>query len=77
MIETMPNESAATAARKRVMLWSIPLWIGAGTLPGLNIMAGLSGHRDWLMASLTRTGAYALCGVGFGIWAARTVTRRA
>jgi hypothetical protein len=76
MIETMPKQEAAAAARKRVMLWSIPLWIGAGTLPGLNITAGLSGDRGWLMASLALTDLYALCGIGFGVWAARTVMRR-
>ena len=58
-----------------IMKRSTPLWIGSGLLFASDLMAGYSGNIDLLKASLILTGAFALYGVGFGIWAGRTLAR--
>jgi hypothetical protein len=70
-------EGSMSEAANLVMRRSIILWIGAGLIFPLNIWAGTSGHPVYFKAALVLTGAFAIFGVAFGIWAARTVTRPA
>ena len=65
------------AANVTVMKRATFLWIGAGLIIGLNIFAANQRSEAVIYGALIATGLYALFGMGFGIWAARTVTRAA
>lgn len=58
-----------------VMRRSIILWIGTGLLIAFNLFAASQQTPALTYAALVATGLFALFGIGFGIWAARTVTR--
>jgi hypothetical protein len=53
------------------------LWIGAGLIMGLNLFAAYAQSEAVIYGALLATGLFALVGIAFGIWAARTVTRAA
>jgi ABC-type proline/glycine betaine transport system permease subunit len=53
------------------------LWIGTGLIMGLNLFAAYQQSMAVIYGALVATGIFALVGVAFGIWAARTVTRAA
>ena len=59
-----------------VMRQTMILWIGSGLLSCLNIVAATSGDPTFVKISLALTAAFALFGVAFGVWAARTITRQ-
>jgi hypothetical protein len=60
-----------------VMKRSVFLWIGAALVMGLNASAAYHPSKLIIYTALATTALYALVGIGFGIWAARTVTRAA
>jgi hypothetical protein len=51
------------------------LWIGTGLIMGFNIFAAYRQSEALIYGALAATGLFALAGIAFGIWAARTVTR--
>lgn len=59
-----------------VMRRATVLWIGSGLFLALNIIAGFSGNIQFFRCALVLTAAFAIFGIAFGIWAARTITRR-
>jgi hypothetical protein len=63
------NEAGTTVMKRAVFLW-----IGAGLILGLNIIAAYRQDQAMIHAALAITGLFALVGTAFGIWAARTVT---
>ena len=59
-----------------VMRRSIILWVATAAVIAFNLFAA-SGHDGSLTyAALLLTGAMALFGIGFGLWAARILGRR-
>jgi Na+-transporting NADH:ubiquinone oxidoreductase subunit NqrD len=66
------NEANVTVMKRAVFLW-----IGAGLVLGLNVFAAYQQSAAVIYAALAITGLFALVGIGFGIWAARTITRAA
>lgn len=59
-----------------VMRRAVILWIGAGLLLGFNIFAASQQSLLLVFWALALTAAFALFGIGFGVWAARQVTAR-
>lgn len=66
--------NAATVA---VMKRAVFLWIGSGLILGFNIFAAYRQSLAVIYAALAVTGLFALGGIAFGIWAARSLTRAA
>ena len=63
-------------AKMLVMRRSVILWIGTGLLLGFNIVAASQQSLTLVYWALGLTAAFALSGIGFGVWAARQVTAR-
>ena len=63
------------AASVTVMKRAMYLWIGTGLVMGFNIFAAYQASEIAVYSALALTGLFALVGIGFGIWAARTVAR--
>ena len=61
-------------ANSLVMQRAVILWVGAGLLIGFNIFAASQRSPTLVYWALALTGAFALFGIAFGIWAARKVT---
>jgi len=59
-----------------VMRRSIILWIGTFIVVGFNLFAASQQEASITYTALILTGAMAVFGIGFGLWAARTVTKR-
>lgn len=59
-----------------VMRRSIILWIGTALVIAFNMFAASQQRAALIYTALAVTGAFALLAIGFGIWAARTVTRK-
>lgn len=64
------NEQSVTVMKRAVFLW-----IGSGLVLGLNIFAAYQRSETMIYSALAITGLFALFGIAFGIWAARTVAR--
>jgi len=62
-----------TEATKLVWRRSVILWIGAGLVTALNYIAATFGDQTLTYGALAVTGMFALFGIGFGIWAGRTL----
>ena len=62
-------------ANVTVMKRATLLWIASGLVLGLNIFAAYRADIALIYAALAITGAFALVGIAFGLWAARAVTR--
>jgi len=58
-----------------VMRRSIPLWIGALLLTTLNAFVALQPVSSLSFIALACSGAFALYGISFSVWAARRLTR--
>jgi hypothetical protein len=58
-----------------VMRRSIPLWIGAVLLTALNAFAFSQPASSLTLVALACSAAYALYGIGFGIWAGKRVAQ--
>lgn len=56
-----------------VMRRAVILWVGAGLLIGFNIFAASQRSASLVYWALALTGAFALFGIAFGIWAAKKV----
>ncbi|HEV7660124.1 MAG TPA: hypothetical protein VGO55_09795 [Allosphingosinicella sp.] len=65
-----------TEPRALVMRRSIILWIGTAIVVGFNLFAALRQEPSTTYAALVLTGSLAVFAIGFGIWAARTLTKR-
>lgn len=65
-----------TDAHVLVMQRAVVLWVGSGLLLGFNIFAAFQGRMDLVMGALAASGAFAVFGIAFGIWAARRITAR-
>lgn len=63
------------AATVTVLKRAMYLWIGAGLILGVNIFAAYQQSEALIFGALAATGLFALIGIAFGIWAARTLTR--
>lgn len=63
-------------ANMLVMQWAAILWIGSGLVTGFGIFAAYRQDMNLILWALAVTAAFALFGVGFGIWAARKITAR-
>jgi len=61
---------------RTVMKRSIPLWIGAVLLMTLNGLAAALPSLPLIYLALACSGAYALYGIGFGIWVGRRLAAR-
>jgi hypothetical protein len=61
-------------ANTLVMRRAVILWVGAGLLMGFNIYAASQRSPALIYWALALTGAFALFGIAFGIWAARKIT---
>lgn len=59
-----------------VMRRSIILWIATAIVIGFNLFAAARHEASTTYAALALTGGMAVFGIGFGIWAARTMTKR-
>jgi Flp pilus assembly protein protease CpaA len=59
-----------------VMRRSIILWVGTALVIAFNLFAAFRQDFATTYAALVLTGGLAVFGIGFGIWAARTMTRR-
>jgi hypothetical protein len=59
-----------------VMQWAAILWIGSGLVTGFGIFAAYRQDMNLILWALAVAAAFALFGVGFGIWAARKITAR-
>ena len=59
-----------------VMRRSLILWIGTALLIGFNLFAASQHDAALTYAALAATGLFALFGIGFGLWAAWTLTRK-
>lgn len=55
---------------------SIILWIATALVVGFNLFAALRPAPSMTYAALVLTGGLAVFGLGFGLWAARTMTKR-
>ena len=64
-------------ANVTVMRRTVWLWIASGLILGLNIFAAYRQSEALIYATLAVTAVFALAGIGFGIWAARTVAKAA
>ena len=58
-----------------VLRRSLVLWIGAATVISLLTAVAVLQDPAFTYAVLALTGAFALFGIGFGIWAANLLTR--
>ena len=65
-----------TEANVLVMKRAMFLWIGAGLLLAFNIFAASQQSASLVYWALALTGAFAVFGIGFGVWAARKVSSR-
>ncbi|RIA35362.1 hypothetical protein DFR49_4339 [Hephaestia caeni] len=65
-----------TDGHQIVMRRSMILWIGTALLIAFNVFAASQHSVALTYAALAATGAFALFGIGFGIWAAHMVTRQ-
>src|SRR3546814_6398305 len=65
-----------TDSHQIVMRRSMILWIGTALLIAFNLFAASQHSFALTYAALAATGVFALFAIGFGIWAARMVTRR-
>lgn len=63
-------------ANALVMRRAVILWVGAGLLLGFNIFAALQHSLTVVYWALALSAAFAVVGVGFGVWAAKTMTAR-
>jgi hypothetical protein len=59
-----------------VMRRSIILWIATAMVVGFNLFAAFRQDPPTTYAALALTGGLAVFAIGFGIWAARTMTKR-
>jgi uncharacterized membrane protein YoaK (UPF0700 family) len=59
-----------------VMRRSIILWIATAMVVGFNLFAAFRQDPSTTYAALILTGSLALFAIGFGIWAARRMTKR-
>lgn len=59
-----------------VMQRSVYIWIGTFALIAFNLFAATQRTPALTYVGLVATGAFAIIGIVFGIWAARTVTKR-
>lgn len=57
-----------------VMQRAVILWVGAGLLLGFNIFAASQQSLSLVYWALLLSGAFALFGIAFGIWAAKKVS---
>lgn len=57
-----------------VMRRTVILWIGSGLIMGFNIFAASQQSLSLVYWALAITGAFALFGIAFGIWAAKKVS---
>ncbi|MSP94303.1 MAG: hypothetical protein EXR00_03455 [Alphaproteobacteria bacterium] len=58
---------------KRVLAYSLYLWIGTAAVISFNIAAAMSHSESLTVAALALTGMAALAGIVFGLWAAITL----
>jgi len=63
-------------ANARVLRRSVILWVAAFLLIGFNMYAGLVRNTDLIKFALALTAVFAIAGIAFGVWAARTITHR-
>lgn len=54
---------------------SLILWVGSVLMVSLTSAAAVLGDADLLFLVLGLTGAFALFGIGFGLWVGRRVAR--
>lgn len=59
-----------------VMRRSILIWIGTAIVTGFNLFAAFRHEPSTTYIALVLTGSFALFAIGFGIWAARAMTKR-
>ena len=66
-----------TEGTKKVWAYSLYLWIGTAAVISFNLAAATLRSPNLTTAALALTGMFALIGIGFGIWAGRTVVKDA
>jgi hypothetical protein len=60
---------------RTVLKRSVPLWITAFLLMTLNGLAAMLGSPSLTYVALAISGAFALYGIGFGIWVGRKLSK--
>ena len=65
-----------TTGHALVLRRSIYIWIGTFAIIAFTLFAAGQPTLTLTYAALMATGAFAIIGIGFGIWAGLTVTRR-
>jgi hypothetical protein len=65
-----------TDGHATVLRRSAILWVGTAALIPFNFFAATQQDMTIFYVALAATGAFALFGAGFGIWAARIITKR-
>jgi hypothetical protein len=58
-----------------VMRRTIPLWIGALLITALNAFVASQPVSSLTFIALACSGTFAVYGIGFGVWAARRLTK--
>jgi hypothetical protein len=58
-----------------VMRRSVPLWIGAGLLTALNAFVFSQPTSSLAFVALACSAAFALYGIGFGLWAGKQLAK--
>jgi hypothetical protein len=64
-----------TEGIKKVRAYSLYLWIVTGAVIAFNTAAAMADNAQLTYMALALTGAAALAGIGFGIWAGCTVVK--
>jgi Na+-transporting NADH:ubiquinone oxidoreductase subunit NqrD len=70
------GSAAMPDANAVVMRRAVILWIGAGLLLGFNIFAASQQSLSLVHWALALSAAFAVFGIGFGVWAAKKVAER-
>ena len=70
MREIVMREPSLTVMRR-----SVPLWIGTGLLTALNAFVALLPVSSLTYIALYSSGAFALYGIGFGVWAGHKLSK--
>jgi hypothetical protein len=77
--ETIAPDSgrrAVTDANVLVMRRATILWVGATLMMTFNMLAAFGGSERLVMWALALSGAFAVVGIAFGVWAGLKVARR-
>jgi hypothetical protein len=66
-----------TRGIRKVWRASLLLWIGVAAVVSFNTAAAMLRSEALTYAALALTGMFALVGIGFGLWAGRTLAKDA